>query len=46
MQGRLTGLKALNLSKNSITSLPLELGLLTNLQQLNIKGNPLEPPYK
>lgn len=46
VQGRLTGLTALNLSNNSLTTLPRELGNLTKLQQIDLKGNPLESPYK
>lgn len=45
-QGRLTGLTALNLSKNAITTLPPELGQLSRLQQINLRGNPLTAPYK
>ena len=46
MQAQLTGLSALNLSRNSISSLPLDFGLLTNIQHLSLKENPLVPPFR
>jgi Leucine-rich repeat (LRR) protein len=39
-------LTALNLSKNSLTTLPPELGALSRLKQLSVKDNPLSTPFK
>lgn len=42
----LKSLERLDLSDNNIVSLPVELGELKNLTELNLEGNPLEYPFR
>jgi len=43
--GRLTSLKRLDLRHNSISSIPVQLGLLSRLEELLLEGNPLQSPF-
>ena len=40
--GRLKNLKILNISENHLTKLPKNLQVLSNLNEMNINGNPFE----
>jgi len=43
--GRLTCLKRLDLRHNRISSVPVEVGLLNNLDEFLLEGNPLQSPF-
>ena len=39
---RLKTVKSINLADNSINKLPVNMAMLSNLQEINLNGNPIE----